>query len=792
MKVLLSWLKDYIDINESPETIAEALTMSGLEVEGIVQPAKNLTNVVVGKILTKSPHPDADKLSLCTVDVNKGMPLQIVCGAQNMKEGDKVPVAMLGAKLPSGFEISRAKIRGIESFGMMCSKRELGLSEEHGGLYILDENVEIGCDIVEVLKLDEVIFDISVTANRGDALSHLGIARELSAVFNLPLKRDPLCDESGKDSIKDYISVEILNSDLCPRYGARLVKNVKVAPSPEWMQNRLEKAGIHPINNVVDVTNYVLLDIGHPMHAFDYEKVGGNKIKIRNAESFETIIALDKQEYRLDSGMLVIADETKPIAIAGVMGGLGSSVSETTKDVILEGAYFSPVTVRKTSKILGIHSDSSYRFERGTNIDNIPIALNQAAKLLEEIAGGEPTAGIEEAYPKPEILKQIKVRTKKVNKLLGINLSQSQIETFVMRLKLDARRDGEDLIISVPPYRHDLEIEADIIEEVARMYGYNNIPETLPVITSILKLPSPIQKVESKIKSHMVSNGFREIISYSFIPSNISDSFNEKKPIILKNPLSEDLNAMRTSLKWNMFDAIKRNILSDEYNLKFFEIGHVFHQSSAASSEEFTRLCIGFCGSVNDSDWRRSKEEFDLFTVKGFIQSLSQLLRVKLKFTPGSKTLYHPSQQIEISIGKTPIGDFGQIHPNFLDNKKMPKNIYIAEIDLNAVSAAIESIPRMKPIPEFPAIRRDLALLAPTEVSNRDINKILTAETKNLLEDCHLFDLYQGKGIQEGYRSLAYSLTFRDISKTLTDNEIQPLIDKIISRLDKELGIKLR
>ncbi|MDD2624732.1 MAG: phenylalanine--tRNA ligase subunit beta, partial [Candidatus Riflebacteria bacterium] len=388
MKILLSWLKDYIDINESPETIAEALTMSGLEVEGIVQPAKNLTNVVVGKILTKSPHPDADKLSLCTVDVNKGMPLQIVCGAQNMKEGDKVPVALLGAKLPSGFEISRAKIRGIESFGMMCSKRELGLSEEHGGLYILDENVEIGCDIVEVLKLDEVIFDISITANRGDALSHLGIARELSAVFNLPLKRDPLCDESGKDSIKDYISVEILNSDLCPRYGARLVKNVKVAPSPEWMQNRLEKAGIHPINNVVDVTNYVLLDIGHPMHAFDYEKVGGNKIKIRNAESFETIIALDKQEYRLDSGMLVIADETKPIAIAGVMGGLGSSVSETTKDVILEGAYFSPVTVRKTSKILGIHSDSSYRFERGTNIDNIPIALNQAAKLLEEIAGG--------------------------------------------------------------------------------------------------------------------------------------------------------------------------------------------------------------------------------------------------------------------------------------------------------------------------------------------------------------------------------------------------------------------
>jgi len=792
VKILLSWLKDYIDIQETPERIAEALNMAGLEVEEVIQPGKNLDQIVVGKILSRDPHPDADKLSLCSVDVNRGQPLQIVCGASNMKAGDKVPVALIGAKLPGGFEISRAKIRGIESFGMMCSKKELGLSEDHGGLYILDENATIGENIVKALDLDDVIFDISITPNRGDALSHLGIARELSAIFNLPLHRNPLGDEDGDDNIDNHIHVEIEDTEHCPRYGARVVHGIKVGPSPEWLKDRLEKIGLRSINNVVDITNYIMLDIGHPMHAFDLSKIEGSRIVVRNAHKDEKIMTLDNLEHSLDSTMLVIADARKPAALAGVMGGLHSSVTEQTTSVLLEAAFFNPTTVRKTAKRLGMMSDSSYRFERGTNIDNVPIALNEAARLLRQIAGGRPVKGIADCYPKPEILRQIRVRTKRANRVIGINLTPAQIETFLLRLKLDTRRDGEDLIVSVPPYRHDLELEADIIEEIARMYGYNNIPETLPAITSVLQLPTPLQKICTRLRDHMVSCGFNEIMTYSFIPANVNESFREKKPLMLQNPLSEDLSAMRTSLKWGMYDALRRNILNDEFNLKLFEIGRVFHPVAGGLSEEFTRLSLGFCGSVNPRDWRRNGENFDLYVIKGVVENIAKLLRLKIKFAPGSCSLFHPTMQMELSAGKNHIGEFGQLHPEFIDNKKMPKCIYIVEIDLGKAAKAAEGSERMQPIPDLPAIRRDIALLAPESVGNRDISKILTTEGKALLEDCYLFDVYQGKGIEPGYRSLAYSLTFRDLRKTLTDEEIQPLIDKMIGRLDRELSVKLR
>ena len=791
MKVLLSWLKDYIDINETPEKIAEALTMTGLEVEEVIQPGKNIKGVVVGKVLTKDAHPNSDHLSLCKVDIGKGEPLQIVCGAQNHKAGDVVPVAVLGAKLPSGFEITEAKIRGIDSYGMMCSKRELGLSEDHSGLYILPPDLPLGEDIVKALKLDEVIFEISITANRGDALSHLGIARELSAIFNLPLKREPLGDDSGDDNISDLIKIDIKNNELCPRYGARLVRNIKVGPSPDWMKERLENVGVRSINNIVDITNYIMLDIGHPMHAFDYDKLAGKHIIVRNAKAGEKMMTLDNTERALEENMLVISDEEKAVAIAGVMGGLDTSVTESTTNVLFEAASFDTVTVRRTSKKLALQSDSSYRFERGTNIDNVPIALNAAAKFTKELAGGQPVRGICDVYPKPEILRQIKVRTKRLNKLVGINLTTSQIETYLLRFKFETRKEGEDVVVSVPPYRHDITQEADVIEEVARLYGYNNIPETLPAVASNLQLPTALQKLEKRLKDHLVSNGFSELITYSFIPANVDSCFHEKKPLMLKNALSEEMKAMRTSLKWNMFDAIRRNVLNDEFNLKFFEIGKVFHTSVAGMSEEHTRLSIGFCGAQNSHDWHDSKKEFDLFTIKGFVQGIADLCKTKIRFAPSLNSVFHPTMQMDILLGKNPIGSFGQIHPNLLDNKKLPKSIFLVEIDLDKLAEAIETAPRMKPIPEFPAIRRDLALLAPVSVAHRDIQKVLTAEGGNLLEDCHLFDVYQGKGIQEGFRSLAYALSFRDPKKTLTDNEVQPLVDKMVAKLEKN-NIKLR
>ncbi|MDD3146201.1 MAG: phenylalanine--tRNA ligase subunit beta, partial [Candidatus Riflebacteria bacterium] len=383
-------------------------------------------------------------------------------------------------------------------------------------------------------------------------------------------------------------------------------------------------------------------------------------------------------------------------------------------------------------------------------------------------------------------------RTRRVNRVIGINLSSAQIETLLLRLKLDTKRDGEDLVVSVPPYRHDLTIEADIIEEVARMYGYNNIPTTLPAITSVLQLPTPLQKLEKRLQDHLVSCGFNQIMTYSFIPDSIDECFREKKPLMLQNPLSEDLSAMRTSLKWGMFDALKRNILNDEFNLKLFEIGKAFHPAAAGLSEEHSRLCIGFSGSSDPKNWKKSSESFDLFSVKGLMQNIADLLKVKIRYAPGSCSVFHPAMQMELMVGKTPSGEFGQLHPNLLDNKKMPKNIFIAEIDLDKFAAAIEDAGRMKPIPELPAIRRDLALLSPVNVPHRDILKILTTEGKNLLEDCYLFDVYQGKGIPEDCRSLAFAMTFRDQKKTLTDEEIQPLISRMVSRLETELAIKLR
>lgn len=792
MKVLLTWIKDYIDIDETPQAIADALNMAGIEVEEIIEPGKNLSKIVAGEILTCEPHPNADKLTLCSVSVGNTEPLKIVCGATNMKPGDKVPVALLGAKLPAGFEISKAKIRGVESYGMLCSKSELGLSNDHEGLCILPENATPGEDIVKTLKLDEVIFDVSITPNRGDTLSHLGIARELSAIFNLPMHREPLSDDNGDDDINDYIQIEINEPELCPRYGSRIVKNVQLGASPEWMQERLSLAGVKPINNVVDITNYIMLDIGQPMHAFDYDLIEGKKIIVRRAEKNEKIKALDESNNSLDSSMLVIADSNKPVAIAGVMGGLHSAVTEKTKNVLLEAAAFNSISVRKTAKKLAMASESSYRFERGTNIDNVPIALNEAVKYLKKYASGNPVKLINDCYPKPIVLKQVRLRTKRLNKMLGINLSTAQIETYLLRLKLEVRRDGEDLITSVPPYRHDIEIEADLIEEVARMYGYNNIPETLPSITSVLKMPDNLQRMVSRLNNHMVSLGFSQIMSYSFIPSNIDESFKDKTPLRLKNPISEDLSCMRTNLKWNMYDALKRNILNDEYNLKFFEIGKVFHPDSAGFSNEFTRLCIGVSGAFNPSNWQQSSKTADLFMMKGIAESVGKLFNIKLRFNESSFTLFHPSEQIEVLIGKEYAGVTGKIHPRLLDNKKIPKSIYLLELNLDMLANSKGAEPKMQPTGTYPPVKRDLALLVPSKIAHRDIIKVIKNKSSNLLEDCYLFDIYEGKNIEQGFRSMAYSLTFRSQDKTLTDEEIQPSIENIVSALNEQLNIRLR
>ncbi|HEY9071781.1 MAG TPA: phenylalanine--tRNA ligase subunit beta [Candidatus Ozemobacteraceae bacterium] len=792
MKILLSWLRDYIDIQVTPEQIADALQMAGIEVESIHQPGKGLSKVVVGQILTRGPHPNADKLSICTVNVGAADPLKIVCGAPNCDAGNKVPVAMIGASLPTGFEIRKAKIRGEESFGMMCSRRELGISDEHEGLWLLPPEANIGEDIVKAAGMDDVIFEISITPNRGDALSHLGIARELSAIFNLPLHREGLAGHAGEGDVSSQTSVTIEAPDLCPRYGARIVRNVRVGPSPRWMKDRLEKVGLRAINNVVDVTNYILMDIGHPMHAFDLDRLEENRIVVRRASEGEKIRTLDGTDRKLTSEMLVIADAAQPVAIAGVMGGFNTMVTDATSSILLEAAVFDPISVRKTSKQLALMSDSSYRFERGTNIDNVPIALNEAARLLGEIAGGKAAAGIVDAYPAPAPLKRLMLRTRRTCRLIGVDLKPQQIETLLLRLKFEVTREGETLWVGVPPYRHDIEQEADLIEEVARLYGYNNIPAKLPAISAAPRLETPLQALTKRIRDHLTSLGLHETMTYSFIPAATPAELAEGEPLKLQNPLSEELAVMRTGLLSGMIDAVKRNVMADEYDLPLFEMGRVFHRGAGGLSQEFDRLCIGLCGSANASDWHRSREPNDLYRLKGLVTTIGHLAGQQIQFKPGTSPALHPSCQFQVLVGNKPAGILGQINPKWLDNRKLPREIFFAEIDIGLIASLPRPMPRFKAIPEFPAIRRDLALLLPVTIQHDQVIGIVKAEAGPLLEDVRLFDVYQGKGLEPGRRSLAFSLTFRSPERTLTEEDVQPRIDAVVAKIGRDLDGRLR
>ncbi|MFZ2957557.1 MAG: phenylalanine--tRNA ligase subunit beta [Candidatus Ozemobacteraceae bacterium] len=791
MKILLSWLRDYIDIQMSPEKIAESLNMAGIEVEAVHQLGKDIKGVVTGKILTREKHPNADKLSLCTVDTGDVASLIIVCGADNMKPGDIVPVAKLGASLPGGIEIRRAKIRGVESFGMMCSKRELGLSEDHTGLYILPPDTPIGVDALKLLGLDDTVFEISITPNRGDALSHLGIARELSAIFNLPLHRTALDESHGDGDVSGVTSVTMDAPSMCHRYGARIVEGLKIAPSPRWLRERLEKIGVRSINNVVDVTNYVMLDIGHPMHAFDLKKLAEGRIVVRPAKVGEKIRTLDGDERVLEPTMLVIADAKQPVAIAGVMGGKDTEVDDSTTSILLESAWFDPITVRKAAKTLGMMSESSYRFERGTNIDNIPIALNQAVRLILETAGGKAKAGMIDVYPTPHHVKKIVVRPRRVSQVLGVEFKPAQVETLLNRLKLEVERDGDTILVGVPPFRHDLEQEVDFIEEIARIYGYDNIPTTLPSISTPPRKSAEVNLIQNRLRDHLVSLGYNQLITYSFIPESIPVEMQEGLPLGLKNPISEDHGVLRTSLLWGMFDALRRNILADEYDLRFFEMGRVFQRNGDGLCEP-DRLSIGFSGRANPRDWRRSGEMHDLFEMKGLLEGVGRLCGHALEFRNSTRATFHPSRQLEVRAGGMLLGYLGQIHPKFLDNKKMPQHIYLAEIDLTVFSGLPIQTPRMKTISEFPSVQRDLALILPVESACEEIRNALMAEGGSFLESCVLFDVYQGKGIEPGKRSLAFSLIFRSSERTLTEADVQPKIEAMVAKVEKQFHGKLR
>ncbi|MBQ9937181.1 MAG: phenylalanine--tRNA ligase subunit beta [Oscillospiraceae bacterium] len=784
MKLSVKWLNDYVSIKPDNRQFSEALTMSGSKVEGFEIEGEEITNVVVGKILKIEKHPDADKLVVCQVDVNKGEPIQIVTGATNVFEGALVPVALDGSTLPQGIKIKKGKLRGVESCGMLCSIKELGVTlgdfpyAIEDGIFIIEEDCQIGEDIHSAIGIDDTVFDFEITSNRPDCLSVLGLSREVAATYNLPLNiKYPEVKGCGGD-INELLKVEILNSELCPRYSAKIVKNVKVGPSPRWLRERLRSSGVRPINNLVDITNFVMLEYGQPMHAFDLRYINGGKISVRNAVKGESITTLDGIERPLSEEMLVIADEKAPVAVAGVMGGEFSGIMEDTNTVVFESAVFLGSSVRKTAKKLGMRTEASARFEKDLDRQNTLPALLRACELVEMLGAGEVVDGIIDVDYTDKTPKKIHLDCNFINRFLGISLTDAEIISYLERAGFKV--EGEDVI--VPSFRTDIEHKADLSEEVARFYGYNNIPST--TIRGIAKASlSDRQKFDKKVHETMRACGLSEIMTYSFVSPKIFDKLcvpeNSplRNPIVISNPLGEDTGIMRTTSLASMLDTVSRNYNNRNLNVSLYEIASIYiNKGEDTLPDEKDILTLGMYGA-----------NVDFYVLKGVIEALLEKLNIKgASFkTVSDDSMYHPGRCAALVINGEQIGVFGEVHPTVLGNFEIDTKVYAATICMDALFSLEDNDIKYKPLPKYPAVSRDLALICDTSVTSGEIEEIIKASAPKIIESVSLFDIYQGKQIAEGKKSLAYNISMRALDRTLTTEEADNAVNKILKNLEK-------
>ncbi len=799
MKASLEWLKEYSDIDVDTVKLGDILTLTGTKLETIEQKGNNIKNVVVGKILEIEKHPDADHLVVTKVDVGDEI-LQIVTGANNIKVGDIVPIAKDGAELPGEVKIKTGKLRGIDSCGMMCSVGELDLDIadypgqiEHG-IMILDKKLEkdLGKDIVEVLQLKEDIFDFEITPNRPDCLSIEGIGRETAISLNKEFKNprkniDELKVEDKKEI--EGLKVDIEAPDLCYRYIARIVKNVKIGPSPEWMKRRLKACGVRSINNIVDITNYVMLEMGQPMHAFDINSIEGKHIIVRRAKKGEKIITLDEQERELDENNLVIADEKKAVAIAGVMGGLNSEIENDTETVVFESAVFYGGSVRKTAKKVGLRTEASSRFEKGLSAENALRAVNRAVELVEQLGAGEVIDGKIDVYPTKQKINKIKLDADKINQLLGTNISKQEMIDILEKLDIKVEND----IATIPYFRMDLEQLADIAEEVVRFYGYDKLETTLIKADTTLGIRNKEQKIEAKIKNVLVNNGLSEIYTYGFVSekdleqSNISDEL-KKYAITIQNPLSEEYKMMRPSTIPSMMQILALNANKKNQNVRLFDISRNYKNINNEVEKgevpvQENILTIGMYG-----------ENIDFYTQKGLIENVLELSGVN-RYEIEKETAnasYHPGRCANIKVGIDTVATIGEVHPEVLENYKIEKRAYLAEVNITKLVKYSKSNKKYQEVPKFPAVERDIAIIVDENVEVGQIERIITKKAKKLLESVKLFDIYRNEKLGENKKSVAYSLIFRDKKKTLSDEEINSVMENIISELKSSLGAELR
>ena len=812
MKASREWLEEYANIDVDTLKLGDILTMAGQKVETIDLRGNDIKNVVVGKILEIKKHEDSDHLLVTKVDIGKEI-LQIVTGAPNIEVGDIVPIAKNGAELPNGKNIKTGMLRGVESCGMMCSVGELNIdvneyqNQIEDGIMILERkdkikvlantNLEehLGEDIVKVLDLKEEVIDFEITPNRPDCLSIEGLGRETAVALNTDFKnpRKDIDEKSKKIEDKDEIEglkVDIEAPDLCYRYIARMVKNVKIGPSPKWMVKRLKACGMRSINNIVDITNYVMLEMGQPMHAFDIESIEGKHITVRRAKNGEKIVTLDETERILDENDLVIADDKKPVAIAGVMGGLNSEIEKDTKTVVFESAVFYGGSVRKTAKKVGLRTESSSRFEKGLSPENALRAVNRAVQLVEMLGAGEEIKGKIDRYPTKQKINKIKLEPEKINKLLGTNLSKKEMINILERLEIKI----EDDIAIIPYFRQDIEQMADLAEEIARFYGYDKLDTTLIKAETTLGVKNKEQKIEDKILETLQNNGLSEIYTYGFInekeldKANISEEL-KKLAICIKNPLNDDYKYMRPSTIPSMLSTITTNINKKNKEAKLFDISRRYQNinkniEKGEVPEEEKILTIGMYG-----------ENLDFYIVKGLIENILQQISVNRYDIEKEKNnmSYHPGRCANIKIGKDIIATIGEAHPKVLDNYEINKKVYLAELNITKVTKYARNSKKYVEIPKYPAVERDIAIIVDENIEVGQIEKIITKKAKKLLESKELFDIYRNeKVIGKNKKSVAYALKFRDKNKTLLDEEVNKVMDEIISELEKDIGAELR
>ena len=806
MNTSLNWIKAMVPgLEVTDQEFRDAMTLSGTKVENFTAFDKNLDKIVVGQIESVEKHPDADKLVICQVNVGSET-VQIVTGAPNIpvgSSGQKVPVVLDGGRVAGGHDggalpedgikIKKGKLRGVESFGMMCAIEELGSSREfypdapENGIYILGDDAQVGEDAVHYLGLDDTVFEYEITNNRVDCYSIIGIAREAAATFRKPFTPPVVTETGNAEDINDYVKVDVEATDLCSRYTARLVKNIKLAPSPKWMQRRLASAGIRPINNIVDITNYVMEEYGQPMHAYDYDTLAGGKIVVRRAKDGEKFMTLDGQERTLDSDMLMICDGEKAVGLAGIMGGENSKITDDVKTMLFEAATFDGTNIRKATKRLGLRTDASGKFEKGLDPENALAAMNRACQLIEELGAGEIVGGVVDVYPNKKERVRVPFEPERINALLGTNVSVEEMLGYFKMIELDYDEAKQELII--PTFRQDLLRTADIAEEVARFFGYANIPTTLPHGASTMGKISFKQRVEDVAGEIAQFCGFSQAMTYSFESPKVFDKLKlaadaeERKTVVISNPLGEDFSIMRTLPLNGMLNSLATNYNRRNKDVKLYELAKVYVPVEGEDlPDERVQFTLGFYG------------DGDFFTMKGVVEEFLEKIGMSARpeYDPeAGKTFLHPGRQAEILYKDTVIGYLGEVHPDVADTYGLGERTYIAVLDLPEILPFASFDRKYEGIAKFPAVTRDISMVMPKTVLVGEVEKIIEKRGGKLLEKYNLFDIYEGAQIKEGFKSVAYTISFRAKDRTLEDKDIQPIMEKILGDLSG-MGIELR